>query len=90
MPEAPRPGALILIAALVVASTGGAFAAGLLVNGASITGTKLEPRTLSGLQTNVARLGTVPLPANLPHRGSLSGICAVDGTGPATNRRCRS
>ena len=86
MPAAPRPATLIAIAALVIASSGGAFAAGSLINGASIRngsipGTKLEPHTLSGLQINVARLGTVPLPATLPHRQSLSGLYAVEGTG---------
>jgi len=86
VPAAPRPATLIAIAALVIACSGGAFAAGSLINGASIKnasipGTKLEPHTLSGLQINVARLGTVPLPATLPHRQSLSGLYAVEGTG---------
>jgi len=86
VPAAPHPATLIAIAALVIASSGGAFAAGSLINGASIKngsipGTKLEPHTLSGLQINVARLGTVPLPATLPRRQSLSGLYAVEGTG---------
>jgi len=86
VPALPRPATLIAIAALVVASSGGAFAAGSLINGASIKngsipGSKLEPHTLSGLQINVARLGTVPLPTLLPHHQSLSGLYAVEGTG---------
>lgn len=86
MPEFPRPATLIAIAALVVASCGGAVAAQSLIDGASIKnrsipGTKLEPHTLSGQQINVARLGTVPLPTTLPHRQSLSGLYAVEGIG---------
>jgi len=95
VPALPRPATLIAIAALVVASSGGAFAAGTLINGASIkngtiAGSKLEPHTLSGLQINVARLGTVPhastassapLPTSLPHHQSLTGLFAVEGTG---------
>ena len=86
MPALPRPATLIAITALVVASSGGAFAAGQLINGASIRngsipGTKLEPHTLSGLQIDLSRLGTVPLPTTLPHRQSLAGLFAVEGTG---------
>jgi hypothetical protein len=88
VPAAPRPATLIAIAALVVASSGGAFAAGSPINGASIKngsipGTKLTPHTLSGPQITVARLGTLPLPVTLPHRQSLSGLYAVVGTGHA-------
>ena len=95
MPALPRPSTLIAIAALVIASSGGAFAAGRLIDGASlknasIAGTKLKPHTLSGLQIDMSRLGTVPrataaasapLPTSLPHKQSLTGLFAVEGTG---------
>jgi hypothetical protein len=86
VPAFPRPATLIAIAALVVASCGGAVAARSLTDDASIKngsipGTKLTPHTLSGQQINVARLGTVPLPTTLPHRQSLSGLYAVEGIG---------
>ena len=86
VPPLPRPATVIATAALVVAMSGGAFAAGTLINGASIKngsipGNKLVPHTLSGAQIDVSRLGTVPLPAVLPRHQSLSGLYAVEGTG---------
>jgi hypothetical protein len=95
VPPFPRPSTVIAIAALVIASSGGAFAAGRLIDGASIknasiAGAKLKPHAVSGLQIDMSRLGTVPravaagsapLPATLPHRQSLTGRYAVEGTG---------
>ena len=91
----PRPATVIAIAALVIATSGGAFAAGHLIDGASIknasiAGAKLKPHTVSGLQIDMSRVGTVPraaaagsapLPTTLPHHQSLTGLYAVEGTG---------
>jgi hypothetical protein len=91
----PRPGTVIAIAALVIASSGGALSARRLIDGASIknasiAGAKLKPHTVSGLQIEMSRVGTVPhaasagsapLPATLPHHQSLAGLYAVEGTG---------
>ncbi len=95
MPALPKPATIIAVAALVVATTGGAFAAGGLINGASIkngtiTGNKLKAHTLTGTQINLKKLGTVPraavanfapLPGTLPSHKSLKGVYAVEGTG---------
>jgi hypothetical protein len=89
----PRPATVIAVTALLVACSGGAFAAGTLINGASIRpasvpGNRLVPHSVSGTQINMSRLGTVPraavatnLPSTLAHRRSLYGVFAVEGTG---------
>jgi hypothetical protein len=61
------------------------------IKNASIAGAKLKPHPVSGLQIDMSRLGTVPRaaaagsappPTTLPHHQSLTGLYAVEGTGP--------
>lgn len=62
----PSPAMVVALIALVFAMTGTAFAAGALVNGdklikkSTLSGNRLRPRTVTGKQVDLTKLGTVP------------------------------
>ena len=86
----PRPtySGVVATLALLLAMSGTAYAT-VLINGANIvngtiTAPKLKAHTLTGLQINMAKLGTVP---NASHLGGLSSAQVLHGrsiTGKAT------
>jgi hypothetical protein len=85
-----RPSASMVVAilALVVATSGGALAAGRLVNGDkliakhSLSGNRLRNHSISGAQINVKKLGAVP---NANHANDADHATSADSATSANN-----
>jgi hypothetical protein len=87
----PSASLLIAIAALLVAVSGTAIAAGKLVGGDklvaknSLSGNRLRKHTITGLQVNLAKLGKVPRAAAADHAATATNAISAANATNATN-----